>query len=125
MLKLKSKSDVVNNSSAEVYAVKTGLSAEEVEREWYSFLESCEESKEYGTLDDPQWTGVFDATIKEKEPGVVVIDYPVLCNIDGFKDKLEELFGNENVIDGIQSDYWENWEPNTEWLKTLEAGESK
>lgn len=106
MLKIRSVSDVITNSSDEVYAVRTGLSAEEVEREWYSFLESCEESEEYGTLNNPQWTGVFDATIKEPIPGIITIDYPVLCNVENFKSKLEELFGKEQVIDEVESDYW-------------------
>ena len=108
MLKLKSKSDVITNSSDEVYAIRTGLSPEEVTREWYSFLENDEHSEDYGTYNDPEWTGVFDAIIKEKEPGIIAIDYPVMCNVYGFRTCLEELFGKENVLDIQHTVSWDD-----------------
>ena len=40
-LRIRSVSDVITNSSDEVYAVKTQLTPEEVEKKWNEFLESC------------------------------------------------------------------------------------
>jgi len=107
-LKIRSISDVITNSSDEVYAVKTQLTPEEVEKKWNEFLESCngKPGEDYGTQDNPNWVGVYDATIKEPIPGIITIDYPVLCNVENFKSKLEELFGKEQVIDEVESDYW-------------------
>ena len=116
-LKIRSISDVITNSSDEVYAVRTQLPPEVVGKMWYEFLESCNGNpgEDYGTQDDPNWSGVYDATIREQVPGVITIDYPVLCNVENFRSKLEELFGESNVIDGIESDYW--GDVNVEKLK--------
>ena len=97
---VKSISDVVTNSSDEVFAVKTDLPIEEIRTMWNTYMMEIGE-EEYGTPSNPKWMGIYDSIIRRdsERPDEVIIEYPILCNVDDFRKRLEELFGEDNVID--------------------------
>lgn len=94
MIKIKSKTDVITNSSSESYIIKTSLKTFEVKRIFYDYLEK---TGEYGTEWEPACTGVFDAYFEQIDDDHVFVDYSVLCNLDDCERILGELFGKENV----------------------------
>lgn len=95
-IEISSLIDVITNSSDEAYIIKTNLTLDEVETKFYDYLESL---GEYGDREKPKFCGVFDADIyyKDREQNEVMVDYPILTNIDDLDKVLETLFGEANV----------------------------
>lgn len=94
MIKIKSKTDVITNSSSESYIIKTSLETYDVKRIFYDYLEK---TGDYGTELEPIYTGIYDAYFEKVDEDHVLVDYSVLCNIDDCEEILVELFGKENV----------------------------
>jgi len=97
MIIIKSKIDVITNSSSECFSVKGHGSTFEVASKWYKFLEDNYKD-ECGTIDNPKYNAIYNAKFYE-ENGKVFVDYTVLCNIDNAYEKMIECFGKENVED--------------------------
>lgn len=96
-MKLTSISDVITNSSSEVYIITTSLSPEEFRAKWNDQLEEWGVFEEqYYTPGDPTFLG----EIYRKNEHNLVLDYSVLCNLDqDVYKKLVEWFGKDNVLD--------------------------
>lgn len=95
MILVKSITDVITNSSSEAYTVKNSGNAGEVQDKFYEYLESL---GIYGTEENHEHCGLFDADFTNNPDGSVYVDYAVLCNLDNCQGYLETVFGKENVI---------------------------
>lgn len=98
VLKVRSKTDVITNSSSEVYMIRNSGKACDIMAKFQEYLE--EHAEEYG-LEDPdrcEWIGIWDYYAEDKEDGVE-FGYEVLCNLDDCYGYLCELFGKDNVED--------------------------
>ena len=96
-MNIKSKIDIITNSSSECFSVKNQGSTFEVASRWYKFLEDNYKD-DYGTPDNPRYSCVYDAYFYE-EDGRIFVDYSALCNIDDAYEKMVECFGKDNVKD--------------------------
>lgn len=95
MIKIRSITDVITNSSSEAYIVRNSGNSHEVREKFYDYLESL---GKYGTERNPSYhCGYFDAEFEDLKGGGVLVDYAVLCNLDDCEGYLETLFGKENV----------------------------
>ena len=94
-MNIKSKVNIITNSSSECFSVKDQGNTFEVATKWYKFLEDNYKD-EYGTPDNPAYSGVYDASIYEQN-GRIFIDYCVLSNIADSFEKLISCFGQNNV----------------------------
>ena len=95
-IKIQSTSDVITNSSSEVYLVKTNISAQQFREMWDKQL------KEWKITEEEFYTPELDFTyrgeIYEAGDGWLYLSYDILCNIDqNIEGKLIEWFGRENV----------------------------
>jgi hypothetical protein len=96
-MRVKSKTNIITNSSSECFSVRNHGGTVEVASKWFKYLE--DNYKElYGTSENPLWSGVYDASIY-MEGDKVFIDYPILCNIDDILGKLCDCFNEDNVED--------------------------
>jgi hypothetical protein len=99
-VKIQSASDIITNSSSEVYQIKTDIPWLTFREIWDSILRYWGESEE-----DIRGDETISGTIRE-EDGYLILAYDIVCNVDGdIFGKLKELFGEENVKDIT----WENW----------------
>ena len=99
-IKVQSVSDIITNSSSEVYQIKTNVPWLMFREMWDSILRSWGESEE-DIKNDETISGII-----REENGYIILDYSVVCNVDhSIFGKLVELFGEENVKDIT----WEDW----------------
>lgn len=98
-LKIKSRTDVITNSSSEVYLIKNSGSADYIRSVWQEYLEKHAEEWNLGDPEFPDYCGVWDYYAEDKPDGVVEFGYDILCNLDDCYGGLCELFGKENVED--------------------------
>lgn len=102
-MKIKSKIDVITNSSSECYQIKNtlGLTTEEFKKKWFEELVKQKLFDEDGNcLDEFCRDGLQDTLLGEiySEKNYIYLDYPVMCNIDfNILKVLEEWFGDNNV----------------------------
>jgi hypothetical protein len=99
-IKVQSVSDIITNSSSEVYQIKTNVPWLMFREMWDSILRSWGESEE-SIKNDETISGII-----REEDGYLILAYDIVCNVDhSIFGKLVELFGEENVKDIT----WENW----------------
>lgn len=92
-IKVQSVSDIITNSSSEVFTVQTQVDVDIIRDWFYNTLRIWGYSDEAISQDDS-----IGGWIYEREPGVVVISYGIMCNIEeSIEDLLIATFGKENV----------------------------
>lgn len=102
-MKIKSKIDVITNSSSECYQIKNtlGLTTEEFKKKWFEELVKQKLFDEDGNcLDEFYKDSLQDTLLGEiySEKDYLYLDYPVMCNIDfNILKVLKEWFGDNNV----------------------------
>ncbi len=93
---VKSRTDVITNSSSETYIIRNRGTADMVKTLWLAYLANF--SEEHGTPDNPKYSCVYsDFTVGELDDGGVELDYTVLCNVEDCYGKLCSLFGKDNI----------------------------
>lgn len=95
-IKIQSVSDIITNSSSEVYLIKTEISKEQLREMWDRQLEEWKvrEEKWY----HPSLEETYRGEVRVEEDGRLCLAYDVLCNVDqNIEAKLKEWFGEENV----------------------------
>lgn len=102
LIKVQSASDIITNSSSEIYSIKTDTDVNIVRSLWDQIL-----LNEYGFEKD----NLEDETIRgkiyrDKETGNIILDYNIMCNVDNVEDKLKEIFGKDNVKEVFWDDYF-------------------
>lgn len=92
-INIQSVSDIITNSSSEVFTIHTGTPAEVIEDWFRAHL------KRWGYSEDEiSSDSTIRGTIYQESPGVVVISYGVMCNVsESIYDLLASTFGDENV----------------------------
>lgn len=87
-------SDVITNSSSEIYQIKSDIEVTMFRELWNDIL------RRWGCTEDEI---LNDETIGGKiyrENNSLILDYGIVCNLDqDVFDKLRDIFGNENVKD--------------------------
>lgn len=92
-IKIQSVNDLITNSSSEVFTVHTGTPAEVIADWFHNYLRRWGYSEDEIFGDD-----TIGGHIYQKEPGVVVISYSVICNVnEDIHSLLADTFGYENV----------------------------
>lgn len=88
-ISIQSLSDVITNSSSEVFIIDTVMSEKYFKKIWFDMLEA------HGyDLDDRSCTGSID-----KYNDTVTIDFGCMCNLGwDIRQDLQAVFGEENVI---------------------------
>ena len=100
-VKIQSASDIITNSSSEVYQIKTDIPWLTFREMWDSILRSWGESEE-----DVRGDETISGIIRE-EDGYLILAYDIVCNVDeDIFGKLKELFGEENVEDITWNGGW-------------------
>ena len=96
-INIQSVSDIITNSSSEVFTIHTGTPAEVIEDWFHTRL------KRWGYSEDEiSHDSTIRGNIYQESPGVVVISYSVMCNVnESIYDLLVSTFGDGNV----QADY--------------------
>lgn len=89
---LQSVSDVITNSSSEIYSIQTSV-GETFLREWWDRkLLSLGYSQEEINTDDSIRGYIYE------EDGCLILSYPVMCNIEeDIRSILQAEFGKHNV----------------------------
>lgn len=87
-IKIQSFSDVITNSSSELFVINTDLSKWKVQEIWYKILKS------HGyDMDDSSYTGYTYADGKK-----IHISFVGMCNVGSdARRSLEEVFGIDNI----------------------------
>ena len=99
-IKIQSLSDIITNSSSEVYRVKTDIETWMFDDIWNKVLKDWGYSDEE-IRDDSTISGYI-----HREGDYIILDYSIMCNLDfSAEEKLNEIFGKENVKDVT----WEGW----------------
>lgn len=92
-IKVQSVSDIITNSSSEVFTVQTQVDVDIIRDWFYNTLRIWGYSDE-----DICQDSTIGGYIYESSPGVVVISYGVMCNVDeSIYNLLIATFGRENV----------------------------
>lgn len=92
-INIQSVSDIITNSSSEVFTIHTGTPAEIIE-DWFH---TCLQRWGYSE-DEISYDSTIRGNIYQEGPGVVVISYGVMCNVnESIYELLANTFGNENV----------------------------
>ena len=95
---VKSRTDVITNSSSETYIIRNRGTKAVVEALWLAYLANFPE--EHGTPDNPSYSCVYDSfTVSDTDDGGVELDYTVMCNVEDCYGKLCALFGKDNIED--------------------------
>lgn len=96
-ISIQSVSDIITNSSSEVFTVHTGTPAEVI-ADWFRTR-----LRRWGYSEDEiRGDDTIGGHIYQEKPGVVVISYSVMCNVgEDIYSLLAATFGHENV----QADY--------------------
>lgn len=99
-IKVQSVSDVITNSSSEIYQIKSDIDVFMFRDLWDDVLTEWGYTKEEIQADDTVGGVIY------KEDGYLILSYSSVCNLDQCVfDKLRDIFGNENVKDIT----WEDW----------------
>lgn len=89
---LQSASDVITNSSSEIYTIKSRV-GEKFLRSWWDA-----KLKELGYAPEDIADDEFIAGRIYEEDGYLVLSYPILCNIsEDIFNILSEQFGDKNI----------------------------
>lgn len=92
-IKLQSVSDVITNSSSEIYTIKTNVGAQFLRNWWNSKLLTLGYTQEQIDEDDS-----IGGCIYEDGDGYLVLSYSVMCNVDeSISAILRAEFGAYNV----------------------------
>lgn len=92
-INIQSVSDVITNSSSEVFTVHTGTPAEVIEDWFHTHLKRWGYSEE-----EIDGDSTIRGNIYQQSPGVVVISYGVICNVnEDIYSLLANTFGEDNV----------------------------
>lgn len=92
-INIQSVSDIITNSSSEVFTVHTGTPAEVIADWFHTHLKRWGYSEEEISNDY-----TIRGHIYQEGPGVVVISYGVMCNVnEDIYSLLAATFGHENV----------------------------
>ena len=96
-INIQSVSDIITNSSSEVFTIHTGTPAEVIEDWFHTRLQRWGYSEEEIRNDS-----TIGGNIYQLSPGTVMISYSVMCNVgEDIYSLLAATFGHENV----QADY--------------------
>lgn len=99
-IRIQSVSDIITNSSSEIYQIKSNIPVYYFREIWDSILRNWGYSEE-----DIENDSTISGIIRE-EGEYIILDYSIMCNLnESVEGKLAELFGSENVKDIT----WENW----------------
>lgn len=91
-IKIQSFSDIITNSSSELFTIKTNMSARAFRDIWNRYLDKRGYNHYFGGYE------TYHGHIDEEEPGVLTLEYPDMCNLEREDyEWLEKLFGEENV----------------------------
>lgn len=92
-IRIQSISDIITNSSSEVYTVYTDTPVDVV-REWFHSI-----LRKWGySQDDIDYDSTIGGCIYENDFGEVVISYSIMCNInEDIYSVLTATFGERNV----------------------------
>jgi hypothetical protein len=101
LIKIQSVSDIITNSSSEIYQIKSDITETMFREIWDSVLRDWGYPEEEINGDET----IYGIIIR-KDSDYIILDYSVMCNLnhDAF-DKLRDIFGTENVKDIT----WEDW----------------
>ena len=93
-IKLQSVSDIITNSSSEIYQIKSDIPVYFFRDIWNNILKHWGYSEEE-INDDCTISGIIT-----ENNGYITLSYDIMCNInENIEEKLVELFGRENVKD--------------------------
>lgn len=100
MIKIKSQTDVITNSSDETYIIKTTKTADEVEKIFYEYMEKYheEEWNHRYERDFPDRATMYPDFIEQVRPGAVRISWDSMCNLDNAEKYIKEAFEGEPVF---------------------------
>ena len=92
-INIQSVSDLITNSSSEAFTIYTSTPAEVIEDWFHACL------KRWGYSEDEiSYDSTIRGNIYQERPGVVVISYGVMCNVnESIYDLLAATFGDKNV----------------------------
>lgn len=93
-IKIQGVSDIITNSSSEIYQIKSNIPVEFFREIWDNIL------RNWGyTEEDIESDSTISGHIRE-ENDYIILDYSIMCNInESVEEKLIELFGSNNVKD--------------------------
>lgn len=92
IIKLQSTSDIITNSSSEIFQIKADIPEHTFYGIWTRLLNKFEKGWDQSGLADT-YLGIF-----EVEGDYIMLRFPSMCNIGyDMREALEELFGEENV----------------------------
>ena len=101
LIRIQSVSDIITNSSSEIYQIKSDITETMFREIWDSVLRDWGYSEEDIKNDDTIY-----GIIRRKDNDYIILDYSIMCNLDhDALDKLRDIFGTENVKDIT----WEDW----------------
>jgi hypothetical protein len=101
LIRIQSVSDIITNSSSEIYQIKSDITETMFREIWNSVLRDWGYSEEDIENDDTIY-----GIIRRKDNDYIILDYSIMCNLDfDALDKLRDIFGTENVKDIT----WEDW----------------
>ena len=101
LIRIQSVSDIITNSSSEIYQIKSDITETMFREIWNSVLRDWGYSEEDIENDDTIY-----GIIRRKDDEYIILDYSIMCNLDfDAFDKLRDIFGTENVKDIT----WEDW----------------
>ncbi len=96
-ISIQSVSDLITNSSSEIYTINTDISID-LFKDWYYNCLLCWGYSENTIFSDRTISGY----IYQVDPETIVLSYGVMCNVDeDIYGLLRNMFGKENV----QADY--------------------
>lgn len=101
LIRIQSVSDIITNSSSEIYQIKSDITETMFREIWNSVLRDWGYSEKDIENDDTIY-----GIIRRKDNDYIILDYSIMCNLDfDALDKLRDIFGTENVKDIT----WEDW----------------
>lgn len=91
-IKVQSVSDLITNSSSEVFTVYTSTPVEVI-RGWFDNT-----LRSWGYSEEEMHDYTIRGNIYEDRPGIIVISYNIMCNVnENIGRLLAETFGERNV----------------------------
>lgn len=98
-IKIQSFSDIITNSSSEIFIINTPMSKDKFENWWRKTLKEYEPWYRE-SLTNKYWHNTDDTFgVVEEKNGGIEVGYPVICNVgQEARKQLENKFGKENVI---------------------------
>lgn len=96
IVNLQSFSDIITNSSSELFTINSNMDLDRVKELWEKLARKHES---WAFKKDSHWNG--DTVIPDSieiEDGKIVANFFCMCNIgDEMREELEQIFGEENV----------------------------